>query len=295
MQCSLRSNNKRLKRLAITALAFLTACGPYGKIDPEDPNLARVDDEYLRLSQVREVVPQGIGPYDSAAFVYNYINNWIQQKVLLREARKNLSAHEQDFSRQLDEYRNSLMLFALDQKLVRLYLDTNVSDLEIERYYHENKTQFELKGNIVKFDLVRVPARSRHLREFRRLLQSDRPADLAGLEEYCKRNATDYWLAKEWVFFEDLLNELPEEPQNEESFLRRTRFTELEDSLYKYMLRINDFKTIDSLAPLAVEKQNIKNLILNARKIRIVQEKRQEITNVAIQSKQAEIYHEREF
>jgi hypothetical protein len=182
------------------------------------------------------------------------------------------------------------MLFALDQKLVNLYLDTNVSDAEIENYYRTNRSQFELKGNILKFDFVKLKKRSRYTSEFRRLLKASDYQSRDRLREYAEKNATDYWFPTEWIPLNQLLDEMPLEVENQELFLRRTTYAETDDSLFTYLLRINDYRTTDSISPLEFEKGKIRNIILNSRKSYLLENKRQQIIDEAFKKDQAEIY-----
>ncbi|MCU0370073.1 MAG: hypothetical protein MUC31_01550, partial [Bacteroidales bacterium] len=195
-----------------------------------------------------------------------------------------------DFTRQMEEYRNSLLLFSLEQKLVSQYLDTVVTLSQIEAYFMENRSQFELKGNIVKFDFVKLNKRSRQLREFRNLLKSPAAENMDRLSEYAEKYAVDYWFATKWVSFNDLLDEMPLEVDNQPLYLRRTNYAESDDSLYVYLVRINDYKTADSISPLEFEKDKIRNIILNARKIELIETKRQEFIDQAFKDDKAKVY-----
>ncbi len=270
--------------------AFLFSCSQLPKKDVDDPVLARVADDYLHASEVIPNIPKNISSRDSILVVRNYVNNWLQQKVLLNKAEENLSADELNFDKQLREYKNSLTLYAFESKLIKMYLDTIVSDDEIRKYYDENKDRFELQDNIVKFDYVKLPVKSRKLKDFKRLMQSNDPEDLSQLEQYCEKYSTDYWLPKDWVFFEDLAKEVPIHAENEENFLRRTTFTQIKDSLYWHLLRITDYKTTDSIPPLTFEQDNIRDIIINARKLNLIQEKRQEYIDAAVKDNIAETY-----
>ena len=77
---------------------------------------------------------------------------------------------------------------------------------------------------------------------------------------------------------------------NEENFLRRTTYTQMKDSLYWHLLRITDYKTTDSIPPLTFERDNIRNIIINARKLKLVQDKRQEYIDAALKANVAEVY-----
>lgn len=279
-----------MKIKIIIALILLAGCSSLFQPEEEDPIIARANDKYLRLSELAEKIPDGLSERDSVTLAQNYINKWVQQEVLLQKAKEALSASEQDFSAQLQEYRNSLLLFSFEQKLVSQFLDTDVYEDEIVRYYEENRNQFELKANIVKFDFLKFPKKSRQLKDFRKLMKSSDPDDIPALEKLAEKNATDFWFAREWVTLNYLLDEMPIEVDNQALWLRRTRYSEAEDSLFTYLLRINDFKTTDSIPPLEFERDKIRNIILNGRKLNLIEQKRRDFIEQAFRNNQIEIY-----
>lgn len=279
-----------MKKHLIFILLVLVSCQRIFQDSGDDPVVARVGDKYLMLSDITSVIPDGLPERDSLTLSQAYINKWIQNEILTKKAVTSLNSQEQDFTQQMQEYRNSLLLFAFEQKLVRMYLDTTVTDADIEKYYLENRSQFELKGNIFIFDFVKLKKRSRHLGEFRRLMQPARDQNRETLKAYAEKNATDYWFPKEWISLNQLLKEMPLEVENQEIFLRRTSYAEAEDSVFVYLLRINDYRTTDSISPLEFEKDKIRNIILNTRKLHLLEDKRQEIIDEAFQGDEAEIY-----
>ncbi len=279
-----------MKKATLFLLVVLSACSDLFQSEQDERIIARANERELRISELAEKIPDGLSERDSITLAENYITKWIQNEILIQKATESLTSGEQDFTKQLDEYRNSLLLFSFEQKLVSQYLDTVVTNAQIEAYFMENRGQFELKGNIVKFDFVKINKRSRHLREFRNLLKSPDPDNVIKLAEYAEKNATDYWFAREWVSFNDLLDEMPLEVDNQPLYLRRTSYAEADDSLYIYLVRINDYKTADSISPLEFEKDKIRNIILNARKIELIEKKRQEFIDQAFKDDLAKIY-----
>jgi len=279
-----------LKKAVIILLVVLGSCADLFRSDADDRIVATANGKELRISELAERIPDGLSERDSITLAENYITKWIQNEILIQKANESLTSSEQDFTKQMDEYRNSLLLFTLEQKLVSQYLDTVVTPAQIEAYYFENRSQFELKGNIIKFDFVKITKKSRHLREFRNLLKSSDPDYMIKLAQYAEKNATDYWFANEWVSFNELLNEMPLEVDNQALYLRRTQYAEVEDSLYYYLVRINDYKTADSISPLEFEGEKIRNIILNARKMELIEMKRQEFIDQAFKDDKAKIY-----
>ena len=274
----------------IFIVLLLVSCTRIFQSSEDDPVVARAEDRYLNKSEITSRIPDGLIERDSLTLAQNYINKWVQNEILITKARESLSNDEQDFTQQMEDYRNSLLLFALEQKLVRLYLDTNVTDLEIENYYRDNRSQFELKGNILKFDFIKLKKRSRYIGEFRRLLKDSDVEAREKLRTYAEKNALDYWFATEWVSLNQLLDEMPLEVENQALFLRRTTYAETDDSLFVYLMRVNDYRTTDSISPLEFERDKIRNIILNARKINLLETKRQEIIDAAFKKGDAEIY-----
>jgi len=281
-----------LRRTLLFILILAAACGRLrSDVEEEEPIIAQAYGAKLYLSEANQILPRNISSQDSANLVQNYINKWVQQQILLHNAIENLNPEEQDFSRQLDEYRNSLLLYSYEKKLIRENLDTVVTDAEIQQYYNDNRSQFELKGNIVKFDFVKLVVKSKFIKDFRRMLKPGNVQDSTELLDACQKHSTDYWLADEWVFLQDLLDVIPLNPDNEEHFLRRTTFTETKDDDFVYLLRINDFKTTDSIPPLAFERENIMNIIINSRKLDLLERLRQKDIDDAFMNNEAEIFN----
>ena len=71
---------------------------------------------------------------------------------------------------------------------------------------------------------------------------------------------------------DDLIKEIPIRTYDKEQFLKNNRFVEVEDSTYYYFVNIKGFKIKDSLSPLVFEHDNIINIILNKRKLKLIEE-----------------------
>ena len=68
------------------------------------------------------------------------------------------------------------------------------------------------------------------------------------------------------------------------------RIFEISDNNALYLIILRDSKFKNSLSPITFEKDNIKNLILNQRKLALVNEMEKELFNEAQKNNQLETY-----
>jgi hypothetical protein len=256
-----------------------------------DARVARVGKNYLYQSDLRGIIHPGTSPADSTVIIKRYIDNWVRQQVYLREAEASLSADEMDFKRKVEDYRNSLIIFTFENKIVSDHLDTIVSPEILAEYYEKHQSEFKLRDHIIKLNYIKVPLNAPEINRVRRLIRSDDRNDILELEEYAINNAAGYFLDQEsWFIFTDILRDIPINPQNHESFLRNNRFLELNDQYYRYFLYIRDYKLEGSASPLAFQSENIKAIVLNHRKQAFINELRQNVFKEAVKNQEFEIY-----
>ena len=233
--------------------------------------MARVYDDYLYESDLKGIVAPGTLPKDSLLITRSYIENWVRQRLIIQQAEKNLNSSQLDFTKQLENYKNSLTIFAYENALVRQKLDTLITEEETQNYYDANQQNFLLKDNIVQVQYVKLPLKSTISKQVKKLLNSDSQDDKNTLAELCEKNASDYFLdAENWLLFNDVLKQVPFKTYNQEEFLKNHRDLEYQDSMFVYLVRFKDFKIKESVSPLSFEKQRIRDIILNKRKIELI-------------------------
>ncbi len=281
----------RFLLLFLLMISRLSSCDhlPWDKKD--DDVLARVHNRYLYASDIMDIINSGTPPQDSITIVSNYINNWIREQLLLHQAEKSLAPDQKDFSKQLRDYRNSLIIYEYESSIVRQKLDTVVSMLEIQQYYDANRANFELKDNIVKVNYVQLENSSEDLPRLRRLWQTGDDLSKTELEQYCIQNGLNFSLFDDsWIYFRDLLSEVPITTFNEENLLQYNQKIEVKDSLYLYLAEFTDFRIKESIAPLSLVQSNIRLIIINRRKIDLLQNLQNEIFERAMLNQSFEIY-----
>ena len=148
-----------MKKLILVLLILLTGCSSFFKKKTEHA-VARVYSDYLYESEAKSVIPKGSLAKDSIGVAKRYIDNWIHQRLVIHQAQQNLTSDQMDFSQQMDNYKNSLIIYTYENELVKQKLDTLVTDEDIENYYNANQQNFLLKDNIVQFQYVKLPLKS---------------------------------------------------------------------------------------------------------------------------------------
>lgn len=253
--------------------------------------LAKAQDHYLYASDLKGLVPAGTSKKDSIEIAKNFIHDWIRQKLVIIQAEQNLPKSQKDFSKELDEYRNSLLVYRYESKLISEKLDTNITSQQIEDYYNLNKDNFELKDNIVKVLYVKLALKDPNLGKIRPLIKSGNDQDKKRLETICASSAVNYYLDdKSWLLFNDLLKEIPIKTYDQEAYLQNHRFIEMTDDDFTYLLNIREFEIKEGVSPLSFETDNIRNILINKRKMMLIENLEKDAFQKAEKNKEFEIY-----
>ncbi len=260
-------------------------------VTSEEKPIARVGDVFLYLSDIHVSVSAMPDGKDSLEGRNKYINNWIREMLVLQQAEKNLTEEKKNFDKMVENYRKSLITYQYESELVKQKLDTIVSDEEIEKYYTEKKGDFELKDNIIKVTYVKVRKNAPKVDKVKEWYRSSDIKNRDALTSYCHQYAENFYLDDNtWLLFEDVLKEIPMKLYDKEAFLQNNRIIETQDSTYLYFVNIKGFMTKNSDSPLSFEKENIRSVIINKRKVELIKKMREDMYAEGMKNKTFEIY-----
>ncbi len=256
-----------------------------------DKVIAVVGDKELFLSQLNGDLPGSLNSVDSISFSQTYIERWVRNQLLLQKAELNLTNNTQDdIEGMVETYRISLMVFKYQQKLINQKLDTIVTSAQIAEYYKGNSGNFRLDSSVVKAIYVKVPKSTYDARKVRSWIRSNREDDIISLEDYCYQNAVHFSMGEQWEYFGELLNRTPRRIDDQDHFLNRNRNIEASDSLYKYYITILDYKPSMDTTPMVFVSQQIRDIIINRRKVRFIEDLENDVYRDAINQKKFTIY-----
>ena len=256
--------------------------------------LARVYDTQLYEDDVRGIVPANVSSQDSADIISRYIKGWIKKQLLINEAASRIDFDEAELQRKILDYRYALMVYEFEKQYVNEELNKEVLEEEVLTYYKENIANFELKQNIIRGLYIKVPKEAPKIERLKRLIRSDKDKDKAELKSYCFRFATSYSLEDSlWVNFDEVIRNTPLiSIPNKVQFLKENKYIETEDADFLYLIRVYDFKISDQTSPLEFVRDEIKDIIINKRKLELSRQLEEKIYNEAKENNDFEVYSE---
>jgi hypothetical protein len=248
----------------------------------EENAIAKVYDQILYRSDLIAKMPSQYNQEDSARIASQVVNSWIREKVLVYMADHNLPDEQKDVQKQLEEYRNSLIVYAYERALIGQKLDTIVSDEEVQAYYDEHIGNFKLRSYIAKLRFVKVASEAPKQNKLKNWFLSDKESDFESLQEYCRNYAENFFLEDDkWLYVEDIMKEVPLPAADLSTFFKDNKDFIFEAENYTFYVRFFDYRLKDDVAPLALEVDRVKDLILNTRKAALIVKMREDVVNEA--------------
>ncbi len=282
----------RISGFLLSVILLLSAAGCRDYLMKSDRIVvAECYGHKLYAEDLEGVVPADVGRMDSLSRVNAFIDSWIRTQLLIHQAEINLPPEQLDFSKQLQDYRNSLTIYAYESQLIEQYMDTIVNEQEIETYYEEHKENFQLRSTMVKVAYVILDESCKFMKDFKQLMSRRDTLMMNQLDELVEQYAVSSFLdVDEWIRLDDLLSKVPLEIFNAESFLKRNRFVSFEKDNFVYLVRFEDYLMEKSVSPLEMESDNIKSIILLKRKKELLQQMNADLYERAKNEKVFEIY-----
>ena len=271
--------NKLGVLIGITSLLLLASCDFFQK-KTKEVVVAECYGKYLYESDLVGIVPAGTSIMDSIQSVSTFIDSWIRRQVLIHQAENNLEKEELAFQKQIEEYRNSLVIYTYESQLINQKLDTIVSEDEIADYYEQHKEDFQLRNTMVKAAYVILDEGCPHKETFQKLLSDPDTLLLQNIDVLATYYAVKNYLdVDHWMRLDELTSLIPIEIFNAESFLKKTKYVCFEMNEFTYIVRFVDYLLEESTSPLEMERDNIKSVILAHRKQALLEKMKTSLYN----------------
>ncbi|MDR3245815.1 MAG: hypothetical protein LBT50_05215 [Prevotellaceae bacterium] len=267
--------------------ALLFSCGT--KHRQKESPIVEVGDKKLYLSDIEDYF-DNLSPEDSLTILTDYLNRWAKNQAVLLFAEKNLSESEKNLTKEIDDYRTSLLIHKYEQVYIREKMDTVVNHSEIEQFYKDFPDNFQLPGILVKALFIKVSNDFSSLDKVRQLYRSKREKDVEELEKISMHGAEAYSrFNDEWVDLSEITASFPGTADTYENRVIKMRYIEDSDDKYTYFMKVNDISMKGAVAPLEHVKSDIKNIILNRRKINLIRQMENVVFNDALNRNEIKI------
>ncbi|MGY8954793.1 MAG: hypothetical protein ACKVK1_01190 [Flavobacteriales bacterium] len=277
--------NKQQTFLIIAFLTFTVSC--FNSNNKQI--IASVNEKDLLLSEVLKEMPKATE--DSTFFIERYMNLWIRKQLMIYHSEINLSSDLLNYEAQIADYRSSLLIYAYQQELINQNFDTSITSNEISDYYNQYREEFKLVKNIFIGRYIVVDKSAPKSKNLKKWYKSNKPDDIESLTDYCHQFAKEYYLSdSSWQYFSSINNKLPKFITEEEYFLENTKGVWFEDQQYRHYIYIKNYQIKGSISPLALEREKIRNVLLNKNKIQYLKQLEDELYQNALALKKIKIY-----
>jgi len=258
----------------------------------DERRLARVGDEYLYEQDINNLVTEDMSAKDSTEVVDNYIDNWVRKRLILQIAEEKLAREDKkEIREKIKDFRESLITYRYEKQLVANQLDTTVREEELREYYRNNKENFELTGNIVKVRFVEVMKNAPNTAQAHRWMKRNTKDTRSRLESYCYQYAEEFSLKDtSWHTLSRIAKWMPLSHETLKRKAVEGAHLEIKDNKYLYWLHIDKFLSKNTTAPFSFVKDKIKKVVLNKRKVNLIQQNHNEIYATGQEKNNFEIY-----
>lgn len=279
----------RISIVGLVLLLIFSSCRD--KADKKGEVVASVYGKNLYKTDLENISFEGITYNDSVMRARAFIDKWINNQLLLRQAENNLKPEQLDFSKRLEEYRNSLVINKYETELIKQNLNAEVTDEQIQEYYKSNSGEFRLNRNVVRLAIVSVPKDSNKKWIFTKLMRDYDTLMLDSISSMAEDYAESYNMnVEQWRNLEEIIDTFDLRVDNQETFLKNNRFLTVNDDGLSTLIRICEYRLVGDDSPCELQTDRIKYIILSSRKKELLEKLYDDLYAKAMQERAFEIY-----
>lgn len=259
--------------------------------EPDDTRLARVHNHVLYLSDLEGLFNDNTTAEDSLLIIQAFRDRWIRETLILHQAEQN-KPDNLNIEALVNNYRESLLKNSYEQVVVEEELDSVITPDELLAFYEKNKEQYELETPIIRCYFVKVPLPIAEEDSLRSWWNNLNQINLGKLRDYCDQNNGTYILNDSvWTRLEEVAIELPKGSLTAANVSAKRDFQQTGQE-FQYFLKVFEVRNRREIAPLAFIEEQARKVILHSRKIKLMQEKKEELYKLELRRNNIEIFKE---
>ena len=280
----------RILWISLIFTLFFSSCQEK-KTEDKGEVIVSVYGKKLYKTDLENIVYEGISYNDSVVRAKFYIDKWVRNQLLIRQAENNLTPEQLDFTKRLEEYRNSLVINKYETELINQNLDTEVTEDQIYDYYNNNSAEFRLNRDIVQLASVSLPNDSKKKWVFTKLFRDYDSLMVDSLTSLANQYALGYdFNIKEWRDFEEVIDTYDLKIKDNKSFLNDKKFFIVNNEDIYTLVKICSYRLIGDVSPCEMETDRIKYIILSNRKKELLEKLYDDLQTKAIQDNAFDVF-----
>jgi len=257
--------------------------------EENDRLLAKVENRALYLSELEGMFGEAESAADSNRIIDMYVNRWVQEALVLTEAERNLPP-DLNIDKMVRDYRASLIQHNYEQTIVEELLDSTITQQELDTFYKKNREQYPLEAPIIRCRLLKVSTPAPELDSLQQLWNLDEGTDLSTLRQYAQQYAAEYVLEDStWNQVEEVALLLPKGSITVDDISTNSDF-QVEKEGFRYFFEVFERKERTEIAPLSYIEEQVRKVILHSRKIKLLEEKRDDLYEIGMRKNKIKIY-----
>jgi hypothetical protein len=271
-------------------LLFFISCDQF--VVNKEEVIARVGAAYLYRTDLEKGLDAFVNEADSILKSRNYIDQWARNQILMQQAEINLDI---DIINKLellvDQYKIDLYSNTYKQSVIDKAINTDITSQELDSFLLQNRSVFKLNAPLFQVRFIELPHDNVDLNEIKRSFQRFDEEDKDYLDSLSFQFTNHILADSIWINKSNLLSEVSFlNQENLNTYIKKSQFFEIEDSLGVYLFFVKDYLKKDDYSPSEVLYPTIKNILLNQRKLQFNNQFEKDIIQDAIKSKTYEIY-----
>ncbi len=231
----------------------------------QDKIIISVNNEHLTATELKKAISPYENPTDSAKLAEEYIDNWLTERLMYKEAEKLLS-DTAVLAQKINSYRRQLYIHEYCTKYIYSNVNMTVTEKEITNYYDAHLNDYVINTSYVKAHYITLSAKIARYYEIFDKLRKSTLEDEQELNDYCAGANRNVYFVKEWVEFQDFRKLINHKDSISENDLRQKNTLDYVDDTLRYLVKIDDYLEPGDLLPIELAKPKIIQIIINNRR-----------------------------
>lgn len=258
-----------------------------------DKVIARVDNDYLFSSDLQKLNYDYKSKEDSLITINSFINKWALERILLRQSLINLSEEKLTRIENLvQDYKFDLLANNYTEFVVSSKLDTILSSIETYDFYSKNLNNFKLNSPVYRVKYINFLKNNVDRRQITRSFKRFNDSDKRFIDSLSFQFLDSFLADTIWLNKGELIKNIPFINSNnfEDYFLKKRKYFEIKGETDLSLFNIIESIEANRIAPFSYVENVVANIVLNKKKLDLIENFNNEILNDAIKTKKFEVY-----